>query len=481
MSLKLIAYKGVFWTFIDTFFSKGLSIISSIILARLLLPEAFGIMGMIYVFTAVAGALIDSGLPASLIRNTNVNDKDYSTIFFANIVFSIVIYLILYFAAPYIAVFYNKELLVNVIRVYSILFVLGSFSAVQVAILTKRMEFKKLMILNIPGVIIGSICGIILANHKYEYWSIIIMQLITQMVFGVLLWKSTNWVPKFYFSFKLFKKHFNFGYKIALISIFSAFFDNIYNIVIGKFYSVSILGQFERARTFNNYPVGILTSILNKVTFPLLSNIQNDKALMLIAYKKIICLTFFIAFPLMSLLSLVSEPLMIFVLGEKWGVTAHFFKILCIAGILYPLNAFNMDLMKVYGRSGWLLKNEIIKKIIMGILILISFPFGVYYMVWSIVLFSIIALYINAYYAERLIKYSLLKQLLDNQKTIFTGLLSYSLSFLSFHFVHFEYLILQITVPFSLGFISFGVINYLINNEAIFLIINLKSLIKIKT
>lgn len=476
MSLKLIAYKGVFWTFIDTFISKGFSIISSIILARLLSPEDFGIMGMIYVFTAVAGALIDSGLPSSLIRNTNVDHKDYSTIFFANIAFSVVIYFILFFAAPYIANFYNQELLINVIRVYSILFVLGSFSAVQVAILTKQMEFKKLMILNIPGVIIGSIVGIILAFYKYEYWSIIVMQLITQLVFSIFLWKSTNWIPKFYFSIQLYKKHFNFGYKIALISIFSAFFDNIYNVIIGKFYSVTTLGQFERARTFNNYPVGILTSILNKVSYPLLSNIQNDKALMLTAYKKIICLTFFITFPLMSLLSIVSEPLMIFVLGEKWGVTAQFFKILCIAGILYPLNAFNMDLMKVYGRSDWLLKNEIIKKIIMGVLILISFPFGVYYMVWSIVLFSIIALCINAFYTDQLINYSLLKQLLDNKKTIFTGFLSYFLSLISFRFIDFQPLILQITVPLAVGFISYGLINYIIKNEAIFLIINLKFL-----
>jgi O-antigen/teichoic acid export membrane protein len=476
MSLKLIAYRGVLWTFIDTFFSKGISIISSIILARLLTPEDFGIMGMIYVFTAVAGALIDSGLPSSLIRSKNVDYKDYNTIFFANIGLSVAIYFILYISAPYIANFYKKEILINVIRVYSILIVLGSFSAVQVAILTKKMEFKKLLILNIPGIIIGSIVGIILAHFKYNYWSIIIMQLITQIIFNIFLWNSTNWKPKFYFSKKLYKKHFNFGYKLALISILSAFFENIYNVIIGRYYSITTLGHFERARTFNNYPVGILSSILNKVSYPLLSTIQDDKVLILNAYKKIICLTFFFTFPIMSLLSVVSKPLMILVLGEKWGITAHFFKILCIAGILYPLNSFNMNLLKVYGKSDWLLKNEIIKKIIMGLLIIVSFPLGVFYMVWSIVLFSVIALWINAFYTHQLINYSLLKQLLDNKKTIFTGLFSYSTSLICFRFIGFQPPILQITVPLSVGFISYSMINYIIKNEALFLIINLKFL-----
>lgn len=476
MSLKLIAYKGVFWTFLDTFFSKGVSIVSSIILARLLNPEDFGIMGMIYVFTAIAGALIDSGLTTSLIRNKNVNDDDYSTVFFANLGFSIIIYFVVFLVAPYIANFYNQKVLSNVIRVYSILFVLSSFSAVQYAILTKSMKFKQLMILNLPGVIIGAIFGIILAYNKYEYWSIIAMQLISQLVFCILIWNSTSWFPKFYFSIKLFKEHFNFGYKIALISIFSAFFDNIYNVLIGKYYSVTSLGHFERARTFNNYPVGILTSILNKVSYPLLSNIQNDKVLMLSVYKKTICLTFFFTFPLMSMLSLVSKPLMIFVLGEKWSDTALFFEILCVAGLLYPLNSFNMNLVKVYGRSDWLLRNEIIKKIVMGVLILVSFPFGVYYMVWSIVVFSVLALFINAFYTDKLIDYSLFKQVKDNFKTIITGFIAYIISLIFISNIGYQPLIIQILATLSVGFLSYGLINYLIKNEAIFHLINLKFL-----
>lgn len=473
MSLRKAATSGMIWTFMDTVVARGTTIVASILLARLLSPRDFGLMGMIYIFTSISSALIDSGLTSSLIRDNNVDDDDYNTVFWSNIVFSFLIYLILFFLSPYIAIFYEEELLINVIRVYSLIFIFGSLVAVQIAILSKKLEFKKLMLLNLPGVIIGSLVGIIFAYLDFQYWSIIVMQLSTQGIYVLFVWFTAMWTPKFFFSRSTFKKHFNFGYKIALISIFSTFFDNIYNVMIGKFYSVNQLGQFDRARTFNNYPVGILTSIITKVSYPLLSNIQDDKSLMHSAYKKIIQLTFFISLPLMAFLSVVSYPLIILVLGNEWQSAAVFFQILCAAGVLYPLNAFNMNILKVFGRSDWLLKNEVIKKLIMAALIGMAFPFGIIFLVWSLVIFSIIALVINAYYTDRLIDYSLFRQIKDSTRTIYTGIIAYGISWFLFSHLQNQSEVLQILLPFTIGYTTFLIMNFILKNEALLFVIDL--------
>jgi len=477
MSLKKAASKGLLWTFLDVGVSRGVGLVASILLARLLSPRDFGLMGMIYIFTALASSLVDSGLTASLIRTKNVNDKDFSTIFYTNFAVSLVLYVIVVCSAPLIASFYEEPILKDIIRVYAFIFVINALSAVQQCIFTKRLDFRSLMLMNIPGIVIGAIVGIGMALLNYKVWSIVAMQLTTHMVYSLTLWLKSNWKPSWVYSYSSLKTHFNFGYKLALSGILNSVFNNIYNVLIGKFFTTQALGQYDRAKKFNDYPVLILTSMISKVTYPLLSEIQEDTARLKKAYREIIQVVFFISAPLMLILSVIAEPLIIWVLGEKWEQASRFFSILCFAGILYPVHAFNLNLLKVYGRSDWFLKLEIIKKINILIVVILMFPFGIYGLVWSSVISSVMALFINTYYTNKLIKYSLIDQLKDISKSIGVNIVMYIVMFIFISKVNLSNLG-QIIFTTFLGLLIYTFLSYVFKISSLNLIWQMKNSLK---
>ncbi len=478
MGLKKTATSGLIWTFLDTAIVRGIGVFTAILLARLLSPVEFGLMGMIYIFTSIAATLVDSGLTSSLIRSKEANASDFTTVFFTNVAFSSFLYFILYLHAPAIANFYNQEALINIIRVYGLLFVITSFSAVQQTILIKNMAFKRLMLLNIPGVVIGASTGIYMAYSNYGVWSIIIMQLVTQLVFTIVLWLFSEWKPTFSFSSMKLKKHFNFGYKLMLSGLLNSVFDNLYYVIIGKFYSVKQLGQFERASTFYLYPVTILTTMIGKVTYPLMSRIQEDNEKITSVYKQILQFTFFVSVPLMLLLSALAEPLFLLVLGSQWEEAAVFFKILCLAGMLYPVHAFNLNLLKVFGRSDWFLKLEIIKKVMTAVVIALALPFGIMGLVWSAVITSVLALIINTYYTNKLISYSLLRQVLDLLPTLTIGIVMYVIMYLLLNTLGNYGLYLQIILPASIGILFYALSNYIFKNPSLQLLFDIKNNLK---
>lgn len=406
MSLRGQAIGGIIWTVADTFVLRGLSFFATIILARWLGPEEFGLVGMISVFIAIGTSLTDSGLSASLIRTKNANEEDFSTVFILNLWLSFLVYVILFFAAPWIADFFDQPVLVDIVRVYCLSFVISAFSAVQLARLNAQLKFKKIAKLNIPGTIIGVAVGLILGYLGYGAWSIVAMYLTTQFVQSISLWLSSSWRPTLRYTRNRAKYHYGFGYKLMLSSLIDVVFKNIYNVLIGKFYSLQTLGYYERSKTFNNYPVTILTSVVSKVTYPLLANIQGDKERISSVYRKILRMTFFLTAPMMLIASAIAEPLFKLVLGDEWMAGVPFFQILCLSSMFYPIQAFNLNVFKVYGRSDLFLKLEIIKKSVIVICILITFNFGVYGLVWSSVITSYIALLINTHYSADLIGYS---------------------------------------------------------------------------
>ncbi len=467
MSLRKKAISGLYWSFIDVFVTRGVSLAAAVLMARVLSPEDFGLMGMIYIFTAVASSLVDAGMTASLIRDPNPDNKDYSTVFYMNTCVSLCLYIIIFIFAPSISNFYSQPQLVSLIRVYSLIFIINSFSGVQHAINSRMLLFKKMTVLNLPAIIIGAIIGLLFVYNGYGVWSLIYMQLSTQFLYSAFLWTRTEWKPTLLFSKTHLKKHLGFGYKLTLASLLNSVFDNAYNVIIGKFYPVQILGQFDRAKTFNNYPVKILTAMISKVTYPILASIQNDKEKLLEGYRKIMKLTFFVSVPIMLSLSIVSKPLLLFFLGNKWALAADLFKILCIAGILFPIHTFNINLLRVLGRSDLLLRNEIIKKIIAVIIIILAFPHGIHVVVWSAVLISLIELLVNTYYSGVLIKYSLKVQINDNKKTIIAGLSMYIIGWIS------SLILKEYSYPFqilSIGILSFFiylVVNLTLKNETL--------------
>ncbi|NJB72647.1 O-antigen/teichoic acid export membrane protein [Saonia flava] len=413
MSLKQKTVYGILWTFADAFLVKGLSFVSMLLLARWLGPNDFGLIGMLALFIGIGTSLVESGLPASLIRTKKTDNIDFSTVFYMNMAMSLVVYTLLFFIAPYIADFYGQQILVNIIRVYCISFIISAFSTVQLTILQKEMKFKKITLLNVPSTILGVLVGLCLGYNDYGVWSIVAMYLTTQVILSFLLWSTTNWRPSFTFSIEKLQYHYKFGYKLMLSGLLNIVFNNSYHVLIGKYFPLQTLGYYERAQRFNEYPSITITGIVEKVTYPMMAKLQDDKQKLSVIYRKMLRLAFFITAPLMLGVAAMAQPIFEIVLGEEWLPAVPYFQILSIAYMFYPIHAFNINVLKVFGRSDLFLKLEIIKKIIIVVGIVVGFQFGILGLVWSGVLTSFLALLVNTYYSSQLIDYSTKKQLLD--------------------------------------------------------------------
>lgn len=424
MSLRKIALSGIYWTFIQQVGSQGISFIVSIILARLLLPSEFGLIALLAIFISLADVLIYSGLTQSLIRTENPDNTDFSTVFFFNVIVSIIIYTIMFFVAPYVAIFYNQPLLVDLMRVYCIVFIINAFSIIQNTRLAKEMDFKKQTIISIPSLIIGSIVGIMMAINGFGVWSLVWSAITKSIAFTIQLWWRSPWAPSLIFDVKTIKYHLNFGYKLTISGVIDSIFKEIYTIVIGKFFDPIQVGFYNRANTLKQYPVSNFGTILNKVTFPLFSKIKDDDSQLKNVYKKILQMSVFIIAPTLLIMAALAEPLFRFLFTEKWLPAVPYFQILCFNGILYPIHAYNLNILTVKGRSDLFLKLEIIKKIIVLTGVFISFRWGIYGLLYGSVFLSIFMLLINTYYTGKFLNYHLYKQLLDIIPTISIGLIS---------------------------------------------------------
>lgn len=473
MSLRKRTIFGVIWTFIDSFLVRGIIIVSSLLIARIIGPNEYGIYGMIVVFIAIGTSLTDSGLSSSLIRSKEIDHTDLSTVFYTNILMSLVIYGVVYISSPWIAAFYNEGILTLLVKICCLIFVISSFSAVQMAILTREMKFKRILQCNLVATIIGAIVGIYLAYDGKQVWSLVFMYLSNQLVLTIALWVQSSWKPSLIFSKEKLKRHYNFGYKLMLAGLLDRAFKNIYNVVIGKYFTASSVGFFERANSLSSFPSMTASTVIGKVTYPMLSKIQDDKKRMSEIYQSLIKLTFFISAPLMLSLAAVANPLFDFLLGEEWLPAAKFFQVLCFGRLFYPVSAFNINVLKVYGRSDLFLKLEVVKKIVVIIMVVIAIQFGIMALVWASVLVSVISLFINTYYSGEMIGYTLKKQLyyiiplLSIASIIFYLMHMLGLQIESYH------VLLRIALPMVLGCILYILVNYISKNEALFFLINL--------
>lgn len=422
------------WSSIQTFGNQFISFGVSIILARLLLPAEFGLIGMIGIFMGIGGALIGSGLSASLIRTSQPDQADYSTVFVFNLAGSILIYGIMYTAAPYIADFFKQPVLVTITRLYSLNFIIGAFTAVQVTRLHKRLDFKTETKASLISTVVSAVVGISLAYSGFGVMSLVWMALANATVNSAMLWVQSGWKPSLIFSGQKFKNHFGFGSRMMFSGILDILFTNAYILIIGKFYSPAQLGYYNRADSMKQLPVSTFSSILNKVTYPLFAEIKSDDVRLKSVYKKIMKMVIFIIAPILVIIGVLGEPLFRFLFTEKWLPAVPYFQILCAAGVLYPLHAYNLNILSVKGRSDLFLRLEIIKKILLLAVIAASFPFGIFGLIWGQVIFSCVAFFINTHYSGKFLKYSSIEQLWDILPLLMlaaaTGAVSYLVSFL---------------------------------------------------
>ena len=413
MSLKKQVLSGVVWSYTQQFGTQLISFIVSIILARILLPEEFGLIGMIAVLMGIGSTLFDGGMTSSLIRSNNLDDTDYSTVFIFNLLVSLAVYIIVFLCAPLIAEFYRQPMLTDITRIYAISFVFSAFGSVQNTILTKTMNFKKQALLTMPSLLVSCLVALLFAYNGFGVWSLVAMTLSNTFVLSAILWFTSSWKPHFIFSNEKFKTHFNYGYKLTLSGILDIIFTNIYQIVIGRFFNASVVGYYTRANQLMMMPVGNVSTALNKVAFPLFAEMRNDEELLRNSYKRMMLMVLFIINPVVVLMLVNAEPLTAFLFTEKWLPMVPIFKIICLSGILYPLHLYNLLILQVKGRSDLFLKLEVLKKILLTVVLIVSFYYGLYGLLWGQLVFSILALFINTYFAGSMINYSTKRQLLD--------------------------------------------------------------------
>lgn len=411
--LKEKTVKGVGWSVIDNVSQYAVSFIVSIVLARLLSPDDYGLLGIIAIFTAVCTAIINGGFTNALIRKKEVTEYDYNTVFIINVGISLLLYTIIFFCSPFIAVFFGREELVSLTRVSSIGMVIGALSIVQQTRLTKLIDFKTQTKVTIIASVSSGIVGITMAIGGCGVWSLVAQNLLSQSLRTILLWFYNHWIPILRFSVASFKDLFGFGWKLMVSSILDTVWKELYQLVVGKFYSPATLGQYSRAKQFSQLFSSNLTNVIQRVTFPVLSEVQDNTARMIKAYRKIIKTTMFITTICLFSLGALSEPLLFCLIGTKWHEAATYLPLICLAGSLYPLHAINLNMLQVQGRSDLFLGLEVVKKTIsIGPLFVGAFV-GILPMLYVNLLVGIIAYFLNSYYSGRFLGYTSWMQIKD--------------------------------------------------------------------
>lgn len=414
-SLKSKTISGMIWTFADLLSNQGLQFIIQVILARLLVPKDFGVMGMITVFIAVSQSFIDSGFTNALIREKDPSQEDYSTVFFFNLFMSIVMYILLFFSANAISVFFKEPQLIQILRVLALVLIINAFGITQRTMLTKKIDFKTQTRINIIASILSGLVAIGFAYRGFGVWSLVVRTLSMQFVQALLFSVSNKWMPSMVFSMSSFKKLFGFGWKLLISGIINTLFQNIYYLVIGRGFSANELGYYTNASKFRDTTSKSITTSVQKVSYPVLSSIQEDDNKLKLGYKKIIKNSVFITFPMMVGLAAVADPLFRLLFGIKWIPSITYFQILCFAGMLFPLHAINLNILQVKGRSDLFLGLEILKKVIsLSLIAIILFlKLGIIGLLWMSVVDSFISYFINSYFSAKLLNYSTIDQIVD--------------------------------------------------------------------
>ncbi len=421
-SLRDKTVRGVGWSFVDNMTSSGITFLVGLVLARLLSPEEYGIMAMIAIFIAVSNSIIDSGFSNALIRKVHVEQVDYNTVFYFNLVISVLVYLLLYIASPAISVFFKEPVLVEVIRVIGWILIINALAIIPRTQFVRKVDFKTQTKVSLISSISSGVIGIGMALAGMGVWSLVGQQLSRQLLNTLFLWIYSKWHPVLEFSTKSFKELFGFGSKLLLSGLLDTIYKNIYYIVIGRFYTSTQLGQYTRAEQFNMMFSSNLTSVVQRVSYPVLSSIQEEPERLREAYRKVIKIAMLITFACMLGLAAVAKPLIFILIGEKWLPAVYFLQIICFSGMLYPLHAINLNILQVTGRSDLFLKLEIIKKIIAVGPIVIGILCGIEYMLCGSVLTSFVAYFLNSYYSANLICYPTKKQIKDILPTLIVSL-----------------------------------------------------------
>lgn len=412
-SLKDKTVKGVGWSAADSILGHGVTFLVGLVLARLLTPSEYGLIGIVLIFTSVLGGFVDSGFSAALIRKKGATDVDYNTMFITNMVMSVLMCVLLYVFAPTIAHFFERNELVDLVRVMGLMLIFQALSITQVTILTKRLDFKSKTYASLSAAVLSGVVGIAMAFCGFGVWALVGQKLSHSLCYSISLWIVNKWWPKGTFSRKSFAYMWDFGWKMMVSGILNNIWEQLYQVIVGKFYSPSTLGQYTRAREYATIFSANFTSIIQRVTFPVLSEVQDDTTRMVVAYRRIIKVTMFVTCICLIALGAVSEPFIYCLIGPQWHEAAMYLPLICISLSLYPMHAINLNMLKVLGRSDIFLGIEILKKIIGIGPVCLGIFINIYWMLIGTIIAGIISVFINSYYTGKHLGYNTFMQIRD--------------------------------------------------------------------
>lgn len=406
-------FKNLIWRFAERVGAKGVSLIISIVLARLLTPAAYGNVALLSIFLTIFGVFVDSGLGNALIQKKDADADDFTTVFYFNIVWCLVLYIFLYAMAPAIAIFYEDTSLIALTRAAGLTILFSGVKNVQQAYVSRTMQFKKFFIATLGGTIISGIVGLIMAYRGFEAWALVAQSISNTAIDTIILWFSVKWRPNGKFVFERLKKLYSYGWKLLASSLLDTIYNNLRSLIIGKKYTSEDLAYYNKGRGWPDLIVANINSSIDSVLLPTMSSVQDNATRVKQMTRRSISISTYVMAPMMLGLFCVAPTLVSLLLTDKWLFCVPYMRIFCVTNMFYPVHTANLNAIKAMGRSDWFLKLEIIKKILGFILLLIFMWFGPMAIAWSLLIDDFFSLIINTAPNKKLLNYSFLEQTKD--------------------------------------------------------------------
>jgi len=471
-SLKKKSISAVLWTVMELFFKQIFKIAVAVFLARLLSPEEFGTLALLSIFIGVANILVEGGFAAALVQKQDVSDTDASTVFWFNCGIGAIMAGFLYLIAPYIAHYYDKPILKDVMVLISLSVFISSLGGVQHALLTKKLEFKTPMKAAVTAAAISGASACYLAVRGLGIWALAWQALINSGVYIALLWMLSDWRPKWLFSLTSLTSLFKFGGFLMLSGLLNTVYSRLYTLLIGQYYHLHDLGIFDRAKNTQQIPVGMLSLLVYRVAFPLFSAAATDKERLKRGVRLAVHSIMLVNVPVMLGLMVTADKVVLIMFGPQWSEAIPFLEILCLVGVMQPLQVINLNVLKALGYSNLFFRLEILKKVVGTVFILIGINYGVLGLAWGMVVSSVVAFWINAYYTKYFLNYGVLKQVVDILPIILISIIMVAcIGYVSSIYVgsDFERLLVDIFV----GIAVYLILSLMFNYKAIVLFINI--------
>lgn len=458
---------SLIWKFLERFGTVGVQFLIQIFLARLLSPSDYGTIALITVFITVSSVFVQNGFNTSLIQRRDINDNDYSSVFWISIVVAMICYLILFVFAPIIANFYQINELVLIIRVLGITLFFGSYNSIQIAKISREFQFKKLFFSSLISISVSGFVGILLAYLGFGIWTLVVQQLLNQIIISIVLYFVVDLKIKMILEMDRIKSLFNFGSKLLASSLIDVIYNNLYNLIIGKYFSSSLLGFYNRADQFPNLIVNNVNGAIQSVILPAMAEKQDDVIRIKEMVRRAMSLSSYVVFPLMIGMAACAKPMVVFLLTDKWLPCVPFIQLLCFSYMLWPIHTANLQAINALGHSDIYLKLEIVKKIVGIISLIVSVPFGVNLMVIMKIITGILSSFINAFPNKKLLNYGFFNQITDLLPSLINSLImGISILFVSYILSLFSINVFcQLIIEVSIGIVIYIVMSLIFKNK----------------